>query len=229
MCRQLLGAWIIAAAALALPAHADIMYWYWQVEVNGQTADASRPIVVGAGDEVEIELWAEFDPYREGFAFMYLGLATVDEFFEIGEVNINESEGYGRNRALRHLGGRGEFVDTKGGPAPDFIDGIVGYQPPRFYNSEGDWRNPLPIYRIGWSVLSELDREIPLQPTATTSGERLSHVYLVDEWGESTDYMNIDEVVRFVPTPGGLGVLLVASLLHMRRRERNENSGRTDS
>ncbi|MDQ7012795.1 MAG: hypothetical protein Q9O74_02730 [Planctomycetota bacterium] len=228
MNRRFLGAWIIAAAALALPAHADIMHWYWQVEINGQAVETNRPIGVNPGDNVDIELMAEYDPYGSGFAWAVFGLETVDEFFEGGEVNISTQDGYGLNRVLRQLGWSGEFVDSKGGPAPDFIDNIEGFQLPRGFGSDFDGRNPLMVYRIGWSVQSELDRVIPLRPTSTLSGDRISKVYITD-WGEANDYMNIDEVVRFVPTPGGLGVLLVASLLHMRRRERNENSGRTDS
>ena len=143
-------------------------------------------------------------------------METVDEFFEGGEVNISTQDGYGLNRVLRQAGWSGEFVDSKGGPAPDFIDNIEGFQIPPAFNSAFDGRNPLMVYRIGWSVQSELDRVVPLRPTATLSGDRISKVYITD-WGETNDYMNIDEVVRFVPTPGVVMPLLCLGVWRHRR------------
>lgn len=204
-------------AIAAAQTRADIMHWYWQVEVNGQAVNADRPIGVNPGDNVDIELIADYDPYGSGFSWAYFGLETIDEFAEAGNVNINTQDGYGLNRALRSFGWSGEFVDTMGGPAPDFIDNIEGFQLPPGFNSIFDGSNPLMVYRIGWIVHSELDSVVPIRPTSTQSGDRISQVYVTD-WGEANDYMNVDETVRFMPAPGGAGVFVFVVLSQVRRR-----------
>lgn len=217
MLARMLGLGALIVTLAAAQARADTIHWYWQVEVNGQAVQTDRPIGVNPGDNVDIQLMADYDPYGSGFAYAIFGLETIDEFAEIGDVNISTRDGYGLNRVLLQGGGPGEFVDTDGGGTPDFIDDIVGFQAPMAFNSEFDGRDPLPVYRIGWSIHTAVGSEIPLRPVATLSGERLSHIYTTN-WGESSDYTEVDEVVRFVPAPGGVGTFLFIALLCVRSR-----------
>ncbi len=201
MNRRLLGAWIIAAAALALPANADIMHWYWQVEVNGWTADASRPIVVGAGDEVEIELWAEYEPYRGGFAGSIFALDLGNRFLTLGDLTIDELLGFGRNDQMRLVHRPGTLFDADGDGRQDMVDAIEVFQFPQGFNSGGDWSNPVMIYSLRWDLETTPASNVYVNRAATSGGDLFSSVYS-DQFG--TEVFSYDEWSRtlvFVPTP----------------------------
>ena len=196
-------------------AHADIMHWFWEVEVNGAGVDATQPVHVRAGDSVDIELWAEWDPVGEGFAWSDFAISTGDDFFTHGIVEIDEGLGYGRNEALRAYYFPGTPIDTGGSPAPDIIDLIDVFQFPSFFNSMGDWRHPLFIYAIGWDITEELDADIELHRAPTSAGQLFSGVYQ-SVYGDLVLYGESNDVLRFVPAPPAMlcvsfGTLLVAS------------------
>ena len=217
MNRRLLGAWIIAAAALALPAHADIMYWYWQVEVNGETADASRPIVVGAGDEVEIELWASMDPELEAIASAAFALRFGDSLLSVGDLNINPDHGNGLSPAFLAFGMNGVPIDTTGDGVPDTIDDIEAWQFSKifgepFYNDS----NPVKVYSLGWALSQPPAEPITFRHTPTTAGRYESRVY-TDVFGDSRVYSNTSDQLVFVPTPVSIAVFIIAICGNSRR------------
>ncbi|MDQ7014647.1 MAG: hypothetical protein Q9O74_12250 [Planctomycetota bacterium] len=222
MYRQLFGAWIIAAAALALPANADIMHWYWQVEVNGQTADASKLIVVGAGDEVEIELWAEWEPQGEGIATAVFSISVGDQFFEVASsVDISEENGFGRNPTLSNEStASGTFLDTDGSDMYDLIDWIDVGQLPRFFGQEFDDSNPLPVYSLLWVVDRPIEVPIVVQRADIVQWgfARYQQVYL-DEWGNGKNYDHSEDRLVFVPAPGN-AIIILSILVPWRRRHR---------
>ncbi len=214
------GAWIIAAAALALPANADIMHWYWQVEVNSQPADASKPIVVGAGDEVEIELWAEWSPQGAGFAWSWFSIATGDAFFEASsEVNISESSGYGRNPSLSVLSStNGTFTDTDGSGTADQIDWIdVGQLSRRF--GHFDDSHPMLIYSFAWVLGESINVPVVIERTDVflRDTDRFQIVY-TDDLGNQSEYDHIEESLIFVPAPSSVLALMCVVLLRNRTR-----------
>ncbi len=219
MCRRLFGAWIIAAAALALPAHADIMYWYWQVEVNGETADASKPIVVGAGDEVEIELWAEWEPRGAGFAASAFSISVGDQFFQVASsVDISEDRGLGRNPSLSALSDEnGMFVDTLNSGTFDQIDIIYAAQLAPFYGLFDD-SYPMRVYSVEWILSQDLGDAVRLERTNpfSVNAERYQLIY-TDIWGNIAEYEHNEDTLMFVPTPPSLLVLAYCLPLSRRR------------
>lgn len=147
------------------------MQWFWEVEVNGLSVSATSPVRVEPGDEVEIDLWTEFAPYGEGFAWPVFSIHTSDAFFRSGEVSVDRWRGHGLNIYLDGTGDNGSFADADGSGYWDTIDHVVPSQLPPFFNAEFDPSNPLRVYRIGWVVESSDFGFIQLRHGATLAGE----------------------------------------------------------
>lgn len=210
---------ILAATLLAGSAHADIMHWYWEVEVNGQAVDATQPIVVGAGDQVDIELWADWKPHRWGFAAGYFSISTQDAFFEAAEfVNIDEDDGFGRNPSFADLQTEnGTFMDSDTSGQMDVIDAIGVSQLPFFINDTYDSGNPLPFYRIRWSLASDLSKQVSLIRSPTVVHGYLVDQVFADKWGTYLDYTPDDERLIFVPEPPVVIILCLLLATQPRR------------
>jgi hypothetical protein len=200
------------------------MHWYWEVEVNGQSVDASRPVVVTGGDHVEIDLWADFDPYGAGFAAAHFAVRTGDEFFALGPVNTDPSDGYGLNGNLDGLGEQGMLVDSNGDGAIDAIDGILPFQLPHAFNSEYDFSDPIRIYGLGWTPSDAPTSRIVLLHGPTLGGESLNRVYL-DAFGRFSDYGSVADMLVFIPCPSGAVVILAGAVIAIRRNRRRSYHG----
>jgi hypothetical protein len=210
---------VSAVAGTAATAHADIMEWYWAVEVNGRAVDASRPVVVQTGDNVDIELWALFDPYGAGFAGSLFAIATDEELHVSGRVNIDEDAGYGRNPLLAELtNGPGTMFDADGDDVPDLIDAIEVFQMPMYWEDNGDWSDPISVYSMGWTVTSELDDPISLLRAATADGTLISTIY-TDVYGSTSDCEDRNATLTFIPAPA-TAVVCATGLLFCSRRRR---------
>ncbi len=213
MFRRTLGITTLALAAAAAPTRADIMHWFWEVEVNGEAVDSGQPVVVAVGDRVDIALWAEFDPYRAGFSASVFAIDVDPELFVAGAVNIDEASGFGRNPLLAELSDRsGTPTDTDNDGALDSIDDIEVWQLPMFWEDNGDWRDPLPIYAIHWDVLATPTTPIQLERGATSDGRVFSTVYW-DIYGNSSEYDELNTPLVIVPTPGTslMGVVAIGA------------------
>jgi hypothetical protein len=216
MFTRTLGIATLALAAAAAPARADIMHWFWEVEVNGEAVDATRPIGVVPGDQVDIQLRAQFDPYRDGFAAAEFGIATGGQFFECGTVNIDLSDGYGLNPYLAWQSGLpGEFADADGDGITDTIDDIVPLQFHPDWGYAFDDSNPVDVYRIGWEVQSSVRAPFTLNHQPTLSGRFYSGVW-VDPY-TPLDYTPSSDQLMFVPTAGSSVVLVIAMAAVSRR------------
>lgn len=221
MLRQTLGITALAlAAAAAAPARADIMRWFWEVEVNGEAVDADEPIVVDVGDQLDIVLWAGFEPYRSGFSGSAFAVDADGEFFVTGVVTIDEAAGYGRNPLLAELtNAPGTIADTDDDGVWDAIDNIGVLQLPMYWEDNGDWRDPLPVYAMRWDVMSVPTQRTTLTRGATSDGMLFSTVYS-DIYGNSTDYEEINSTVIIVPTTGTAVVMIAAVGMRCRRIRR---------
>lgn len=216
MLTRTLGIATLALAAAAAPARADIMHWFWEVEVNDQPVDARSPVAVEVGDLVEIDIWTEFTPYHEGFAWAVFSVHASDDFFRNGEVSIDRWRGYGLNTDLDGFGDPGFFADADSSGYWDTIDHVVPAQFPPFFNSEFDPSNPLRTYRIGWTVESSDFERIELSHGTSLAGEYGAAVYF-DPFGAFAVYDSTSTTLVIVPSPHSLlvvclglrGVLLV--------------------
>ncbi len=220
MLTRLLAIGVLTAALLAANAHADIMHWFWEVEVNGQAVDATVPIVVGAGDQVDIELWAEWEPHRYGFAVGEYAISTGDDFFVVAnEVNIDPWDGYGPAGRLGGWGYDGTAADADENGIFDTIDTIVNMQIPPAFNGSFDESNPLQLYRIGWTLETTPSIPISLVRTPWLDGWSRTWVF-TDPWGAVAEYEDVTESVMFIPAPSVLGLLIAWAVGggHHRRR-----------
>ena len=221
MLARILWLGALTGTLAAAQARADIMHWYWQVEVNGQAADANQPIVVGAGDEVGIELWAEWEPRGEGIATAVFSISAGDHFFEVASsVDVREEQGLGRNPTLSgESSANGTFIDTDESDQYDVIDWIDVGQLPRFFGQEFDDSNPLAVYALLWTIDRPVEYSIVVQRTDIVQWgfARYQQVYL-DEWGNGRDYDHAEDRLVFIPSPGN-AVIILYMLLSWRRRQ----------
>lgn len=215
MLRQALGITTLALAAAAAPTRADIMHWFWEVEVNGEAVDAGKPIGVVPGDQVDIQLRAQFDPYRDGFAGAEFAIATGEQFFECGAVNVDLSDGHGLNPYLVWSGLFGEFADADGDGITDTIDDIVALQFHPDWGYAFDESDPVDVYRIGWEVQSSVRESFTLTHAPQLSGRFYSAVW--EDPYTTIDYTPNSDQLVFVPTAGSTGVLVIAMVAVLRR------------
>lgn len=219
---------MFALGCLGPAARADVMHWFWDVEVNGHLADESRPVPVEAGDRVEIALWADFDPYRAGFAAAVCAIDTDDALFLTGDVNIDPAEGYGLNPDLLALGENGMIVDSDASGAADVIDAIVGFQLARGWGGNFDPSNPIRVYRFGWTLTDTPSGEIRLHHSPTLDGQFSSSVYL-DDFGNAVEYPTASDVLVIVPAPSVVLICAAgASPLGTRRRRSGRSLSRKE-
>ena len=175
--------------------------------------------MVGAGDQVDIELWAEFDPYREGFAAAVFSIGTGDHFFTIGDVNIDPLDGYGLNPLFLSLGDNGTVTDSDHSGVIDIVDDIFAFQLASGWGVDFDASNPIQVYSFGWKVAQTPTMSVDLIHGPTLNGEFNNAVYL-DDFGEYTEYQPVSEILRFIPTPPTCGVIGCAMFLAMSNRRR---------
>jgi len=166
---------------------------------------------------VEIELWAEFDPYRGGFAGAGFAITTGDLFFESGTVHYTSDEGYGLNPYLAFLGQNGFTADENGDGSIDRIDDIFPFQfhPGWFY---GDSSNPISIYRIGWNITEAISETILISLAPTLQG-----YFGADVWEDrytTVSYTMASDTLVFIPGPYAPAVLLVGVFAILRVRNR---------
>ena len=216
-----IAAGMAAVAAAGSPAHADIMHWYWEVEVNGAGVDATQPVHVRAGDHVDIELWAEWTPRAHGFANAIPSISTGDVFFALAQfVNIDEQQGYGRNPTLSDFTiNSGDILDSDNSGIPDIIDFISLAQLPENMNANYDDSNPILGYRIGWALAATPGSGITLLrvPPLDYPTEFPDTVY-TDPFGGMVEYATVADPLVFIPSPSGL--VLFALVLFRPRRHR---------
>jgi len=215
MFRRTLGITTLALASAAAPTRADIMHWFWEVEVNGQAVDVGRPIGVVPGDQVDIELWAHFDPYRDGFAGAEFAVATGGQFFESGTVSIDLSDGYGLNPRLAWSGLFGELADSDGDGTTDIIDDIVALQFHPDWGYAFDDSDPIHVYRIGWVLHSPLRGSVTLAHTPQLSGR--FHRAVWDDPYTAIEYTPSSDSLVFVPSAGSTCAFVLAGAVRMRR------------
>ncbi len=215
MFRRTLGIATLALAAAAAPTRADIMHWFWEVEVNGEAVEVGSPIGVVPGDQVDIELWAHFDPYRDGFAAAEFAVVTGDRFFESGRVSVDYSEGYGLNPYLTLGGKNGKFADSDGDGTADIVDDIVAFQLHPDWGSAFDPSEPVLVYGIGWQLDSMLDGSVVLAHTPQLSGRFHSAVW--DDPYTAIEYTPSSDSLVFVPSAGSTCALVLAGAIRMRR------------
>lgn len=218
MLNKTLGIATLALAAAAATTRADIMHWFWEVEVNGEAVDATRPVVVEAGDSVDISLWSTWDPHRWGLAESAFAIATGDHFFEVAAlVSFDESLGYGRNPAFGHADNfSGQTRDTDGTGEWDTIDLIWMFQLPPLFGHD-DQSNPLKAYTLRWELEEDLSESVSLARAPTVDdGWFINRVY-GSEFGGYVDYSTLDDTVVFVPAPLSWIVLLAWLPLQKRR------------
>ncbi len=175
--------------------------------------------MVGAGDEVEIELWAEWSPPGDGFAWSWFSISVGDQFFETAaSVNINEEDGYGRNPALSFdPGGNGESIDSDSSGEYDLIDWIDVYQLPRIYGIF-DNSNPIRVYSLLWTIGSPVDLPVTVARADVFANgqQRFQRVWL-DEWGSVAEYDQTEDLLVFIPGPASALPLLYLLLLSRER------------
>jgi hypothetical protein len=232
MLQRTLGITTLALAAAAAPTRADIMHWFWEVEVNGQAVDASRPIAVEAGDHLNLRLSASMSPGREGFAESYFAITLDEQFFLTGAVDI-ESSGYGLSERLDdYSAGIGRIADADGNGRADMIDDINPFQVPnRIPPHNTDMSNPIFVYAFGWTMLpdGEINAPITIARAPTLAGDFVNAVYL-DGWGARAEYDSQSDQVVIVPAPSVLSCLVGTALwgISIRwktHRMRGERSG----
>jgi len=205
MFRRTLGITTLALASAAAPTRADIMHWFWEVEVNGQAVDAQRPIVVTPQDQVDIELWAEFDPHRDGFAGAGFAISTGDTLFESGDVLHTLDDGYGLNPYLSAFGQNGFLADEDGSGSFDRIDDIVAFQLHPEWGVGFDRSNPILVYSMGWNVLLPIAERFRIAQVPTLDGHFGGGVW-VDAY-TTLDYPMQSEVLIIVPCPSVLFIV----------------------
>ena len=213
---QALSCLSITVGILGAAAQADIMHWYWEVEVNGQAVDTGQPVVVRTGDHVDIELWAEFDPYREGFAAGHFSIAANDRFFSSGTVTIDPQQGYGLNPYLLTLGENGVLTDSDNSGIPDTLDSVLGFQLARGWGTGFDSSNPIQVYRVGWVLEEPLTLLTELYHGPTLDGDFWNAVYIDDF--TTTDYSALSDSLVFIPAPCAAAVLALSAGALLRRR-----------
>ncbi len=209
----------LAFAVAVAPTRADIMRWFWEVEVNGEAVDATQPIPVGVGDNLVIELWAEMIPGRWGFAESHFSLLADDSLFTQGVVNIDPADGYGVGHTLDdYVPGDGEIVDSDGNGISDTIDGIHALQMPiEIPPNNTDMSNPIQAYSLAWSVTASVDSRLEVIRQPTLRGEFVNAVYL-DGWGARAEYISLDDTLCFVPSAGSVVPMLLSFVVAFRIR-----------
>ena len=209
MFTRTLGIATLALAAAAAPARADIMHWFWEVEVNGLAVDATRPVVVAAGDSVDIALRSTWDPHRWGLAESVFSIHAGDHFFDVAAaIDIDESRGYGRHPAFTSADDfGGGLVDTDNSGSADVIDLIwLSQLPPMF--GHDDQSNPLRAYSLRWDIRVDLAEQAVLERVPTFVDALLIDRVYSSPQGGYADYDATSSLVVFVPSPMSVAPLL---------------------